>query len=48
MKGAKTGGRLERVVVPTPFRLGGPDIGFERLQRLPAAVTAGWTDTLPR
>jgi hypothetical protein len=39
-KGEKTGGKLQRLVSPTPFRLGGPDVSFDRLQRLPTAPGA--------
>jgi hypothetical protein len=31
----KTGGKVVEITQPTPFRLGGPEVSFEQLQKLP-------------
>ncbi|GAA3931016.1 hypothetical protein GCM10023085_10500 [Actinomadura viridis] len=39
-KGEKTGGKVVRLTSSTPFRLGGPEVSFEQLQKLPAEPDA--------
>ncbi|MVZ99085.1 hypothetical protein F8568_001510 [Actinomadura sp. LD22] len=39
-KGGKTKGKVVKLTLPAPFRLGGPGVGFEQLQKLPAKPDA--------
>lgn len=39
-KGGKTQGKVVKLVQPAPFRLGGPPVSFEQLQKLPADQAA--------
>ncbi|WP_131735958.1 CU044_5270 family protein [Actinomadura roseirufa] len=39
-KGEKTGGKAVQLTHPIPFRLGGPDVTFEQLQKLPTTPDA--------
>jgi hypothetical protein len=39
-KGEKTKGKVVKLTLPTPFRLGGPDVSFEQLQKLPTKPDA--------
>ncbi|MGR6318160.1 CU044_5270 family protein [Micromonospora soli] len=40
VRGAKTGGAVLELPLPTSFRLGGPDVTFDELQRLPTEPAA--------
>jgi hypothetical protein len=35
LRGEKTGGKVVEITEPAPFRLGGPEVSFEQLQKLP-------------
>ncbi|MFF5263492.1 CU044_5270 family protein [Actinomadura viridis] len=39
-KGEKTGGKVVRLTLSTPFRLGGPEVSFAQLQKLPTEPDA--------
>jgi hypothetical protein len=39
-KGKKTKGKMIKLMLPNPFRLGGPDVSFEQLQKLPTKPDA--------
>ncbi|MCW3844599.1 hypothetical protein ONA70_31425 [Micromonospora yasonensis] len=40
VRGDKTGGTVMELPLPTPFRLGGPDVTFDQLQELPTEPAA--------